>query len=116
MGCLHKLQEVAEATAREIYKEEKEAEQATEEMIKCAAERARGACWAVVSTSEQAYYLAYEKAVSLRKDAEECEKEAAETVKAAETKAVNLWTETEARATQTLSECEALVKEEEQAF
>jgi len=120
MGCLHKLQEVAEATARGIYEAEKNAELKTEEMIKCAAEQARGACWAVVSTSEQAYYLAYEKAMSIRKgveDAEkEAEKEAAETVKAAEKKAVELWKGTEERASQTLKECEHLVQEEEKAL
>jgi len=109
------LKRTSEEVVEALYQNDREAEAATE-MIKTAADRARAAAWAVVSTSEHVYCTACEEALAAGKEPEQAREAAAKSVEAAADKAVAVWRRGEQLDWDAVRATESMASQEERVF
>uniref|UniRef100_A0A6T8ZB74 Uncharacterized protein n=1 Tax=Pyrodinium bahamense TaxID=73915 RepID=A0A6T8ZB74_9DINO len=110
------LKRASEQAVEVLYKKEGEAEAAAEEVVRTAADRARAAGWAVISTSEHVYFAAYQEALAAGMEAEQAKEVAAKSVEAATGKAVAVWRRGEQLATDTAKAAETMASKGEKAI
>merc|ERR1719419_1590780 len=109
------VKKMSEEVVGECYKEEHKGAKITNEAVDLVCQRAMGACWSIVGSAEQVFYVAYEHAVSCKKSVEHATNAAVSAAESAAHRACNLWKTNEKTTGDACTEAEAMVAQNEKS-